>query len=246
MPLPTEQERLWQLMSRRVGHAVKKYGLIADGDRILVGLSGGKDSLLLLEMLGRRMLIRRPQFEVEAVHVRMENVKYESDCTYLQQFCDRLGVRLHVLTTSFEDKPGNSKPPCFLCSWYRRKAIFDLAQQLGCNKIALGHHLDDLIHTALMNLFSQGHFSTMPALLKMRKMPLAIIRPLCTVNEADIARYARLQDYRPQRHVCPHEHESLRDGMARLFSTVEQLTAEARYSVLNALESDGRMTEGED
>jgi tRNA(Ile)-lysidine synthase TilS/MesJ len=150
------------------------YHLIEDDDRILVGLSGGKDSLLLLELLAKRAKIDHPRFSVEALHVRMENIHYETDTSYLQWFCEALNVRLHVKTTSFEigtEAIKNSrdarrqKQHCFLCSWNRRKQIFNLAQELGCNKIALGHHQDDLIHTALMNLTFQGRFDTMPALL---------------------------------------------------------------------------------
>ena len=105
-----------------------------------------KDSLCLLEMLGKRAKIDKPQFRVEAIHVRMENIAYETSTDYLQHFCDELGVSLHIVTTSF--KPSDHKPPCFLCSWNRRKQMFNLAQELGCNKIALGHHQDDLLHTA--------------------------------------------------------------------------------------------------
>ena len=186
------------------------YHLIEDDDRILVGLSGGKDSLCLLELLAQRSRIQHPRFTVEALHVRMENIHYETDTSYLKQFCDDLGICLHVRSTRFEvaeeientqEQSSESaarlrrqKQPCFLCSWMRRKEIFNLAQELGCNKIALGHHQDDLIHTALMNLMFQGRFDTMPARLKMRKMPLSIIRPLCMIQEADksLRRDARL------------------------------------------------------
>ena len=90
------------------------------------------------------------------------------------------------------------KQPCFLCSWMRRKEMFNLAQELGCNKIALGHHQDDILHTALMNLTFQGRFGSMPARLKLRKMPLTIIRPLCIIEEQDIKVYAELQGYQKQ------------------------------------------------
>ena len=192
-----ESHRLWHRLNERFVKAMATYHLIEDDDRILVGLSGGKDSLLLLEMLAKRSRIQHPRFTVEALHVRMANIHYETDTSYLQQFCDNLGVKLHVLTTSFEVTDGSrkGKTPCFLCSWNRRKQMFNLAQELGCNKIALGHHQDDLLHTALMNLTFQGRFDTMPALLRMRKMPLAIIRPLCMIEEKDIKQYAELQGY---------------------------------------------------
>lgn len=137
----TVADRLWKTFNKALG----EYQLISDDDHILVGLSGGKDSLCLLEMLARRSHIIKPRFTLEALHVRMENIRYETDATYLQQFCDRLGVKLHVVTTSFDPKPlttnhAKEKPACFLCSWQRRKQLFNIAQQLGCSKIALGHH----------------------------------------------------------------------------------------------------------
>lgn len=245
----SEQQLLFRRLNERFVKAFATYRLLEDDDYILIGLSGGKDSLLLTELLGRRAQIHHPRFRVEAVHVRMENVSYETSTDYIQQFCDQLQVPLHVVTTRFEeyDPTGLShaqrKPPCFLCSWNRRKQLFNLAQQLGCNKIALGHHRDDLIHTALMNLTFQGRFGTMPARLKMRKMPLSIIRPLCLIDEADISRYAQLVGYQQVTKLCPHERETNRTSVANLFSAMEAMNPEARYSVWQALESAGKLVE---
>ena len=97
-----ESRRLWHRLNERFVKAMATYHLIEDDDKILVGLSGGKDSLLLLELLAKRSRIDHPRFKVEALHVRMENIHYETDTSYLQAFCDNLGVKLHVLTTSFE------------------------------------------------------------------------------------------------------------------------------------------------
>lgn len=237
----SEQQLLFKRLNERFAKALAAYRLLADDDRVLIGLSGGKDSLLLTELMGRRTQILRPRFRVEAVHVRMENVSYETSTDYLQQFCDQLHVPLHVVTTRFEES--DSKPPCFLCSWNRRKQMFNLAQQLGCNKIALGHHRDDLIHTALMNLTFQGRFGTMPARLQMRKMPLSIIRPLCLIDEADISRYAQLAGYQKVVKSCPHERETHRTSVASLFAAMEKMNPEARFSVWQALESAGKLVE---
>ena len=286
----TEQERLFKRLNERFVRAFATYKLLQDDDRVLVGLSGGKDSLLLTELLAKRARIAHPRFHVEAVHVRMENVSYETSTDYLEQFCKELDVPLHIVTTSFDSsqpkdsspssqpkdsspftlhssqpkdsslftlhssQPKDSslftlhsslkkKPPCFLCSWNRRKQLFNLAQELGCNKIALGHHRDDIIHTTLMNLVYQGRFGTMPALLRMRKMPLTIIRPLCLVDEKDIARYAELSGYEKQLKHCPYEHETERTTIARLYEEIEQMNPEARFSVWKALEREGKLTE---
>lgn len=237
----TEVDLLEKRIRERFVKAFVTYRLLEDGDHVLVGLSGGKDSLCLLEMLGKRARIDQPRFRVEAIHVRMENISYETSTDYLEQFCKTLDVPLHIVTTRFE--PSEQKPPCFLCSWYRRKAVFNLAQELGCNKIALGHHQDDLLHTCLMNQFYQGRFDTMPALLKMRKMPLSIIRPLCMVEEQDIRRYAELRGYEKQVKLCPYETASHRDDMRRLFGQIQQMNPEARHSLWNAIVRAGKLVD---
>ena len=241
------EEKLWKTFNKALG----QFQLIDEDDRILVGLSGGKDSLCLLEFLARRS------------KVRMENIHYETDTTYLQSFCNHLDVPLHIITTSFatpdvseitpdesatttDSSPsgkGKQKPACFLCSWQRRKQLFNLAQELGCTKIALGHHQDDIIHTALMNLTFQSHFSTMPAKLRMRKMPLTIIRPLCLCQEADIRAYAEQQGYEKQLKQCPYEKATNRTTASELFAHIQQLNPEARYCIWRALESDNKLVE---
>ena len=247
-----ESRRLEKRLNERFVKAMATYHLIEDDDHILVGLSGGKDSLLLLELLAKRTKIDHPRFSVEALHVRMENIHYATDTSYLQQFCDDLGVKLHVRTTRFEmgeetiknaRDARRQKQPCFLCSWMRRKELFNLAQELGCNKIALGHHQDDLIHTALMNLTFQGRFDTMPARLKMKKMPLEIIRPLCMIEEQDIKAYTELQGYQKQQKLCPYETDSHRTDIKRLYNDIEQLNPEARYSIWRALNTDNKLIE---
>lgn len=246
----TERQRLEQKISKLFVKAFATYRLIEDDDHVLVALSGGKDSLCMLEMLAKRARIQHPRFSVVAVHVRMENVAYETSTDYLHHFCEALDVPLHILTTSFgalneahESHARRQKPACFLCSWNRRKQLFNLAQQLGCNKIALGHHQDDLLHTALMNIFYQGRFGTMPARLQMRKMPLQIIRPLCLVPETAIARYAVLSGYEPQVKHCPFEHDTQRTAIRQLYEQIESQNPEVRYSLWNALEREGKLIE---
>ena len=264
----SESRRLERRLKERFVKAMATYRLIGDGDRILVGLSGGKDSLLLTELLAQRARIQHPRFLVEALHVRMENIHYESDTSYLEHFCKDLGITLHIVTTRFDTASSSSeatssspsvpytaavpqspaalrrqKQPCFLCSWNRRKQLFNLAQQLGCNKIALGHHQDDIIHTALMNLTFQGRFGTMPAMLRMRKMPLAIIRPLCLIEEADIKAYAALRGYQQQKKRCPYETGSHRTDIRQLYDDMQRLNPEARNSIWRALNSANKLIE---
>ena len=230
-----------RLLTSKLNKALRNYHLIDNGDNILVALSGGKDSLCLIDLLAKRQRVFIPHFSLQAIHVRVENIAYETDTTYLENFCRERNVPLHVVTTSFDPTTDKRKSPCFLCSWMRRKEMFNLAQQLGCNKIALGHHNDDLIHTALMNLTFQGRFDTMPASLQMKKMPLTIIRPLCLCHEADIKAYADQQGYQKQRKLCPYEKDSYRTDIQQVFQQMESLNPEARYSIWNALEREGKM-----
>ena len=235
-------------LTKRFHKACADYGLIADGDHILVGLSGGKDSLALVEFLGKRAQVYVPRFKVTAVHVRVKERDYHSDLTYLQDFCARVRVPFVVRDTEIEaeargerrevkGKELKEKHPCFLCSWYRRKALFDVAQELGCNKIALGHHKDDLVETLLMNLIFQGSVATIPPLLQMEKMPLQMIRPLCLIDEKDIVRYAELSGYEKQVKLCPLEKVSNRAEVKQLLSQLEALNPNVRDSIWGAMEN---------
>ena len=243
MALLTPKQRMEKRLADTMVKAMATFSLIEDDDRILVGLSGGKDSLCLLELLAKRMRIQHPRFEVAALHVRMENIQYESDTTYLEGFARDLGVTLHVRTTGFDASTDTRRSPCFLCSWYRRKMLFNVAQELGFNKIALGHHQDDILHTTMMGLLYQGQFGSMPARLKLRKMPLTIIRPLCMVRESDIKAFAELRGYQEQKKQCPYEHDSHRTVIRRLFSEIEEMNPEARSNLWRALYKDGKLVE---
>ena len=237
--LEKQRERL----TKRFHKACADYGLIADGDHILIGLSGGKDSLLLTELLGRRAQIYVPRFQVTALHVRIKERDYHTDLSYLQSFCDEAKVPLLVRDVSIPDTPpqkenGKTREidnPCFLCSWYRRKELFNVAQEIGCNKIAFGHHRDDIAQTLLMNLIFQGSFATMPPILQMDKMPLQLIRPLCLIDEADIISYAAMRGYRKQTKLCPFEHVSSREKVKTLLDEIKSLNPEALDSIYGAL-----------
>ena len=230
-----QQKSIEQRIQKRFNKATVNYQLLSDGDHVLIALSGGKDSLLLTELMAKRQQIHCPSIKISAVHVRMENIAYESDTQYLEEFCKERGVKLHVLTTSFDAATDKNHTPCVLCSKNRRNKIFQLAKELGCNKIALGHHQDDVLVTLLMNMTFQGAFSTMPPALKMNKFDMTIIRPLCRIEEKDIIRLAELHEYRKQQKNCPHEHDSNRSRMAEVLHTLDQLNPEARYNLWGSM-----------
>ena len=230
-----DEKLLMARIERRLMKGIVDYGLIEDGDRILVGVSGGKDSLALTELLARRSRIWKPRFEVVAVHVTMTNIGYQADTDWLSGFCAELGIPFYVREESFDASTDSRKSPCFLCSWNRRKALFTLAHETGCNKIALGHHMDDILQTLLMNLTYQGAFSTMPPKLVMKKFSMTLIRPLCLVHEQDLVEMSRLRRWPQQKRNCPYETQSGRSEMKDIFRRLEQLNPEARYSLWGAM-----------
>ncbi|MBQ8593113.1 MAG: adenine nucleotide alpha hydrolase family protein [Bacteroidaceae bacterium] len=231
----TEEERLVRRITSHFNKGVVKYRLIDDGDVILVGLSGGKDSLALLELLAFRSRILKPRFTVKAVHVRMTNIPYQSDESYLRDYAASLGVEFGVYDTSFDPSTDTRKSPCFLCSWNRRKALFTVAKEWGCNKIALGHHMDDILETLLMNITFQGAFSAMPPKLVMHKFDMTIVRPMCLVHEADLVKLASFRGYKSLLKNCPYETDSNRSQMKRILGELEQMNPEVRYSLWGSM-----------
>lgn len=213
------------------------YALLEDGDKILIALSGGKDSLELVRLMAEQARIHKPSITVEAAHVLMDNIPYETDCTWLQHFCQEAGVTLHILHTSFDETTDTRKTKCFLCAWNRRKALFTFASENGFNKIALGHHQDDILVTWLMNITFEGANFGMAPKVVMRNFPFQLIRPLCLVHEDWIREVANEQGFVHQKRLCPYETTTRRTDMTRIFHELEQLSPEARYSLWRAMSS---------
>ena len=231
----TEEEKTVRRIEKRFSKGLVEYGLIEDGDKILIGLSGGKDSLAVVELLARRARFFKPRCAVIAVHVVMKNIPYQSDIEYLKTYCESFGVPFVQYETSFDPATDTRKSPCFLCSWNRRKALFTVAKERGCNKIALGHHMDDMLESLLMNITYQGAFSTMPPRVVMKKFDMTIIRPMCMVHEADLVELAMLHDYRKQVKNCPYESQSSRSDMKGILRQLEAMNPEARYSLWGSM-----------
>lgn len=231
----TEIELLFRKVERKVIKAIFDYGMIADGDRIMIGLSGGKDSLALIDLLGRRMRIHRPRFEVVVAHIVMTNVPYQSDVEYLKSHAAQYDIPFIIHETCFDPSTDNRKSPCFLCSWNRRKALFEVAKAHGCTKIALGHHQDDILQTLLMNMTFQGAFGTMPPCLKMDKFDMTIIRPMCLVEEKELVRIAAWKGYKKQLKNCPYETSSSRPDMKEVLARLEEINPNARHSLWGSM-----------
>lgn len=212
-----------------------RFNLLEDGDKILIALSGGKDSLELVRLLAMRSRIHKPSINVEAAHVLMDNIPYETDRSYISGFCEEQGIKLHILHTRFEEDETARKTHCFLCSWHRRKALLEFARDNGFNKVALGHHMDDIVTTFLMNITFEGSRNTMTPKLQQTHYPVQIIRPLCMVHERLISDAARQFGFERQKTPCPYEHDTQRKSMTDVLRALESLNPEARYSLWKAM-----------
>ncbi len=224
-------QKLERQITKKFNQGCVAYNLLSDGDKILIGLSGGKDSLMLTQLLAKRSKIYRPQIKIEAVHVMMDNVPYLTDIDFLTEFCTELGVKLNVLHTSFDELSDNNKSKCFLCSWNRRKTMFKFATENGFNKIALGHHQDDILTTLLMNIAFEGTPSTISPLMQLEHYPITIIRPLCLVHEDDICEFATHANWKPLTRSCPYEDLTMRHGMEKILQQMIKLKPEVRYNI---------------
>ena len=161
--------------------------------------------------------------------------RIKSDVDYLREYVESWGVPFVLFETEFDATTDTRKSPCFLCSWNRRKALFTVAKEQGCNKIALGHHMDDILETLLMNITYQGAFSSMPPRLVMKKFDMTIIRPMCLVHEADLMELAQVRGYRKQVKNCPYESQSSRSAMKGILKQLEEMNPEARYSLWGSM-----------
>lgn len=239
--MKTEEEILVEKLRRQFNKGCTEFGLLEDGDRILIALSGGKDSLLLTRLLAERSRIFRPSISVEAAHVIMDNIPYETERTYLEQYCRELNVPLTILHTGFDQREGRQQnTPCLLCSRYRRRALLDYATERGFNKVALGHHQDDLLVTLLMNLTYEGRADTMRPSVPLEHFPVTIIRPMCRVEESLVARYAVLAGLMGQKVPCPYDHATQRSTMTGLLRQLEEITPEARHNLWHAVMGESK------
>jgi tRNA 2-thiocytidine biosynthesis protein TtcA len=218
--------------SKKVGKALWDYRMLREGDRVLMAVSGGKDSLSLLRIMKERGKFVPIDYEIIACHVDMGFPWV--DTAVLREHFEREEVS-YVIAPSPDGWKGDAEPVgCFWCSWNRRKALFDLAKKMGCTKIAFAHHMDDIIETMLMNLFFQGEIGTMQPYQDMFNGELAIIRPLAYVEETELARLASMLGLPVVTSQCPHDDTSKRRVMK---GVIEELTKHNRNVKKNIFRS---------
>ena len=227
--------KLHKRLHKLMRDTIKDFALIEKGDRILLGISGGKDSLTLLDLMGEHMAHNNHYYSIEAIHVKVKSVDYQSDLNYLKKCAQKWNIPLHLVEIDFETDRNEKRTPCFLCSWNRRKTLFEIAKKLKCNKIALGHHQDDILRTAIMNLTFNGDFSTMPVRITMQKFPMTIIRPLAKIKEFEIQKWATIQKYQPLKRVCPFDNKSNRTYIEQITDAMERINSNYRTNLWHAL-----------
>ncbi len=192
-----EAGKLAKRLRRQVGQAIADYSMIVDGDKVMVCLSGGKDSYALLDILLRLQARAPVRFELVAVHLDQKQPGYDPDV--LPDYLRRIGVPFHVIeqdTYSVVRRViPQGKTMCSLCSRLRRGSLYTFAAENGFTKIALGHHRDDIVETLFLNLFHQGALKAMPPKLRADDGRNIVIRPLAYCAEADLADFAELRGF---------------------------------------------------
>lgn len=227
--------KLQQLMSL-TRKALEEYNMINEGDRIAVGISGGKDSLALLYALSGIQKFYPKHFEIEAitVHTGIEGM----DFSPIADLCRQLNVNYTVIESDIYEivfnmrKEGN---PCSLCSKLRKGALNEKAISLGCNKIAYAHHKDDLIETFLMSLIYEGRLHSFSPVTYLNRMNLTLIRPLMFINEADIVGFKNAMQLPVVKNLCPVDGVTKRQYVKELIKSLNAENPGVRQRIFTAI-----------
>lgn len=223
-----------------IGQAMHKYNMIEEGDRIAVGISGGKDSLTTLNALMRVKLISRVNFEIIPIHIHPNTDASSYDKMY--NYCQKLGLELKIIHTNLEEilfGEDEVKNPCFLCGRIRRGILYKFMLENKINKLALGHHKDDIIETFLMNIFYQGNMKMMKPSYISEEYGVRVIRPLAFVEEKNIIKYVNKIDLPVTKSDCPYEtsENSKRLRMKNLINDLALENKNIRSVILNSIKA---------
>ena len=229
-----EAERHAFFLSKKVDKAIREHGMITEGDRILIGVSGGKDSLSLLRLLVYRLAHSPEKYDLVAAHVRGDARGPGVDPPdRLVRWVEAQGLGLHVrdiILPEEEPLPMN----CERCSRNRRRTLFEMARDLGCNKVALGHNLEDFAHTALMNLLAFGRLETMGFTRSYFGGLFTVIRPMAYVREYDLIRFAKAGEFPVAESACPMAPVSRRQAARELMHVLSREFKAATANIVKA------------
>lgn len=203
--------------------AVEEYNMIEDGDRIAVGISGGKDSLTLLCALARLSVFLKQKFTLVAITIDMGFE--DADFSKIARLCEELEVEYHVVPTQIYEiifKVREEKSPCSLCARMRRGALHDASKAFGCNKIALGHHFDDVVETFMLNLFFEGRIGCFKPVTYLSIKDLTMIRPLIYTHEKEIKAFATKEGLPIYKAPCPADGHTERAKMKAFLEPFER------------------------
>lgn len=219
----------------KIRRASREYGLIQPYDKIAVGLSGGKDSTVMLYALSVLQKTLPIPFELQGISL---DVGWNNDYQIIGQYCQQLGIPFHLEQTNigrivYEERKETN--PCSLCANMRRGAINHTAKALGCNKVALGHHLDDALETFLMSLVFEGRMHTFSPRTYLSRADITVIRPMIYVYEKDIITAARQLELPVVPNNCPADGITKRHTMKEELSRLEAMNSTVRERMLHAI-----------
>ncbi len=225
-------------IKRLTGKAIHTKDMIRDGDHVLVAVSGGKDSLALLWLLKERIKRVSIDYRITAVHVDPGFGANSAD--QMTSFFLEHGFEFRVIESDIGPKahgPQNRENPCFLCSRLRRKLLFQTAEEVGCNRMAFGHHKDDLIETFFLNVFYGASISTMVPVQGLFGGKLTVIRPFYLVDEDLIRRYAQLMDWPEISLDCPTAGSSKREEIKNMLKLFYRSNRKIKGNIFHALQN---------
>jgi tRNA 2-thiocytidine biosynthesis protein TtcA len=220
-------------ISKSMGKAIMDYAMIADGDKIAVAISGGKDSLTLLKFLKDRQKFAPVKYELLAVHVDMGYPCHHPKI--LAEYFKKIGVEYHIEKIDILKGKSRKDISCFWCSWNRRKALFEVTKRFACTKLALGHHKDDIIETTLMNMFFNGEISSMNPKQVLFKGAITIIRPLAYVDEDLIVKMAKELEFPHHKCTCPNSVTSKRTKITEIIKELKKDCPDIKTNIFRSI-----------